>query len=247
VNVSIYARQPEERQIAALKEKFAGFKSSRLKIYLVENLHAKVYSNGSEALITSMNMYLHSTRNHEIGVTVQRRTSPEEMDKIDKFIKYLNAESIVLQDDAKIVEQKKNLEQTAQGEIEKFTFRVLSKGYKLYTVELVEGYQDKISIQDVDLVVDKIYMAKGKKVWHSTPFGFSVQLTNLHDYIAYDGYCIACRKPVKGTFVLCFDCNEKKKQGARVDTLYCRQCATETAAIDVKRPRCKACYTDSLP
>jgi len=245
VNVSIYARQPNDGRVDSLKEKFAGFKSPRLKIYLVENLHAKVYSNGSEALLTSMNMYLHSTRNHEIGVSVQRKADPEEMAKIDKFIKYLNAESIVLQDEQEMAEQKKNLEQEAPGEIEKFTFRVFSKGYKWYTVETVEGYDDKISVEDVDLVVDKIYTAKGKKLWKSTPFGYSVQLTNMHDCVMYDGYCIACKKPVKGTFVLCYECNERKKSGAQVEMKYCRQCANVWIGIDMWHPRCRACYIES--
>lgn len=44
------------------------------KIYFVSNLHSKIYCNDSEALLTSMNLYLASIMNNkEIGVLLTKK------------------------------------------------------------------------------------------------------------------------------------------------------------------------------
>ena len=48
------------------------------ELFLIPNLHAKIYCNESKVLITSMNMYLHSVLNNaEIGVLLDKENDVE--------------------------------------------------------------------------------------------------------------------------------------------------------------------------
>ena len=58
------------------KEKIQRFKN--IKIYYLENLHAKCYMNESIALITSMNLYGYSeANNREMGIEIDRNHNQE--------------------------------------------------------------------------------------------------------------------------------------------------------------------------
>lgn len=65
------------------KEKFQKF--SRLEIYFLENLHAKLYFNENTALITSMNLYDYSEKNNrEIGIEINKSENSYIYDEIRK-------------------------------------------------------------------------------------------------------------------------------------------------------------------
>lgn len=70
------------------KDKFRNF--NKLKIYFLENLHAKCYFNERTALITSMNLYDYSEKNNrEMGIEINKS---ENSDIYEDIIK--EAESI---------------------------------------------------------------------------------------------------------------------------------------------------------
>ena len=93
VKVNVIMRNPEdEAKITRLLNVFSDFDKKNLFIYLIDNLHAKIYYNMQEALITSMNMYQHSAKNNiEIGVYV-RSNEPRKLKKIERFIEDLLAD-----------------------------------------------------------------------------------------------------------------------------------------------------------
>ena len=56
------------------------------KIYVVPQLHSKIYCNESKAIITSMNLYLFSILNNkEIGIVLTKKTELTEFNKIISY------------------------------------------------------------------------------------------------------------------------------------------------------------------
>ena len=241
ITVHVYARENDEKSGEFLKEKFAEFQGENIKLYLVKDLHAKLYYNKEEALISSMNMYLHSTKqNYEIGCVIKRREHEDEIEKIDRFIGLLEGEPIQFDEDVKKYEEARK--KVKKGEVKEVQFTVISTGYKWFKVETPEGFENKILISDApDLKEDKLYTAKAKLIWNKTPYGYSVQFTNLHDIKEIMGYCIACQKPLKNDFLLCYDCNASQKNH-NLQLQFCKGCGKESPGITLQKPLCKACF-----
>lgn len=65
------------------KDKFRNF--NKLKIYFLENLHAKCYFNERTALITSMNLHEYSEKNNrEMGIEISKSENPDIYAEIEK-------------------------------------------------------------------------------------------------------------------------------------------------------------------
>ena len=181
VNVNFIIRKLDDDNKGSLDELLKEFQAPNCKIYLIENLHSKVYYNRSEAIITSMNMYYHSSKyNYEIGVIISKQDK-EELEKLENYIQFLISEATLFQNEQKIIQEKTDLEQT-EDETQFVEFRVISRGYKWFKVETPKGYENKILITDAsDLLVGKRYKAKARINWERTNYGINVTYTNIHD------------------------------------------------------------------
>ena len=254
VNIYIIARQDKEKAFP-LFEKLKETYGKKCKILLVSNLHAKLYYNGEDALITSMNMYLHSSLyNHEIGVQLKRSQNPDDMKKLKKFINYLIAEAIEYkskleqeQDEKLHAKHTAEKETKEQDDREIIQFEVLSVGYKWIKVRTSDDYENKILIQDApDLEEEKHYNVKAKKKWSKTPYGYSVQLEQVHDIEEIHAFCISCRKPIEGKYDLCYSCNSQFKIDQKsLEFHYCKTCGKDKPTISIQRPICIPCYKKS--
>lgn len=250
INVNIITRTPDDKDASKLQEQFdrlksffREFQSPNCKIYLLENLHSKVYYNKSEALITSMNMYYHSTKdNYEIGVWV-KQNDEENLKKLEAYIQFLISEGTLYQSDQKIDQNRQQLESTIPDDTHAVEFKVISKGYKWFKVETPDGYENKIAIAEVpDLYVGETYKAKARVNWRKTPYGYDVTYTHVHD-ITETRFCIACRTPIAPDYVLCYTCNTQLKQApGRLEPRFCSRCGKAKEHIAINRPLCKSCY-----
>ncbi|GAG85505.1 unnamed protein product, partial [marine sediment metagenome] len=69
------------------------------KVYLIPNLHSKIYCNESKALITSLNLILFSILNNkEIGILLNKELEPEEFNKIISYVKEFTKSDIIKKD-----------------------------------------------------------------------------------------------------------------------------------------------------
>jgi len=94
VKVSFISRQPDAYFKGNPKEILQQFVDKGCNLFLVPNLHSKIYCNESKVLITSMNMYLHSViNNEEIGVKISRKNQPDKYDDIQYYIEKLLSKS----------------------------------------------------------------------------------------------------------------------------------------------------------
>lgn len=90
VKVNFISRLPDEYFKGDPEEILNPFITKGCDLYLVPNLHSKIYCNESKALITSMNMYLHSViNNEEIGVKVSKKHELKEYENIVYYIEKL--------------------------------------------------------------------------------------------------------------------------------------------------------------
>jgi len=167
--------------IIKVLEEFLG---DNCKVILVKNLHSKVYFNGKDALVTSLNLYMQSAyNNYEIGVTFNQNDE-EELKKIENYIQFLITEGKLFNSKEEV---NKTLEQKGESELkredlESFEFKVVGKGNKWYRVVTVEGYENKIAIDSVQgLTVGEIYKAKGRKEFINRKSGFYVVFRDIHD------------------------------------------------------------------
>jgi len=94
VKVNFISRQPDLYSKRDLEGKLKDFIEKGCNLYLVPNLHTKIYCNESKALISSMNLYMHSViNNEEIGVKIGKKHEMEEFEKILYYIYKLKLKS----------------------------------------------------------------------------------------------------------------------------------------------------------
>jgi len=94
IDINFISKQPSLDSKVNPEEELKGFTDEGCKLYLVPNLHTKVYCNESKALITSMNLYMHSIiNNEEIGVKISKKRELKEFDKIIRYIFKLKLKS----------------------------------------------------------------------------------------------------------------------------------------------------------
>lgn len=248
--IYIVSRQSDEEvKDILLFDKLKESYNESVKILLVPNLHAKLYYNGESALITSMNMYFHSSlNNYEIGVQLSRKRTPDDMKKLKKYISYLIDEAIEYKSKKeRVLEKKLHDKQEKLEDHELIQFEVVSKGYKWIKVRTSDGYENKILIKDVpDLEEQKHYSVKAKRKWLTNYYGYTVQLEKVHDIEEIQSFCISCRKPTDGKYELCYSCNSKfKNDKSQVKFIYCKSCGKKKSNISQQRPECRVCYKSS--
>lgn len=254
VDIYIIARQ-DKKKAFPLFEKLKETYGKQCKILLVSNLHAKLYYNGEDALITSMNMYFQSSKkNYEIGVQLNRKRNLDDMKKLKKYINYLIEEAIEYkstheqaQDEELHANHEALKETLGQIDREIIQFEVSAIGYKWFKVKTPEGYENKILIKDApNLEEGNHYIVKAKKKWSKTQYGYSVQLEQVHDIEEIHAFCISCRKPTDGKYDLCYSCNSKFKINPKsLEFHYCKSCGKSKQTISIQRPNCNTCYKSS--
>ena len=79
IRIQFIAREEkEEKKNISKSSVLEPFIKEGCELFLIPNLHAKIYCNESKALITSMNLYLHSVLNNpEIGVLLDKEKDLE--------------------------------------------------------------------------------------------------------------------------------------------------------------------------
>jgi len=184
VKITFMVREPYEKSSIDVIKDLKEFLGNNCKIIFIKDLHSKVYYNGGEALITSLNLYMHSaSKNYEIGVFFDSGDI-KELEKIDNYIQFLREDGSIYQSEeviSKVLEAKGRSEQKRE-EFESVEFKVVAKGTKWYKVETKEGYENKIAIDSVQtLSVGDNYKAKAKKEFIRHKFGFYVIYRNTHD------------------------------------------------------------------
>jgi len=184
VTITFIAREPKLINSLSVVEGLKEFLGSNCKVILVKNLHSKVYYNGKEALITSLNLYMHSAyNNYEIGVSIDQNDK-NEIEKIDNYIQFLISEGNLVQSEeviSKILEEKGKSEQKRE-DFESVEFKVVAKGTKWYKVETIEGFGNDIAIDSVqELLVGENYKAKATKEFIRHKYGFRVVFRDTHD------------------------------------------------------------------
>jgi len=184
VTITFMARPPDEKNpvnVAKILEEFLG---NNCKLFLVKNLHSKVYYNGKEAVITSLNLYMYSAyKNYEIGVAIDQNDE-KELKKIENYIQFLMSEGDLVQSEEVIEKTLKEKEKSDQKreDIESIEFKVVAKGRKWYKVETMEGYENKVAIDSVqELLVGEKYKMKAKKEFIRHKYGFVVIFRDAHD------------------------------------------------------------------
>ena len=166
VKITFITREPNKKKPNNIIEVLKEFLGDNCKVILVKNLHSKVYFNGKDALVTSLNLYMHSAyNNYEIGVTF-KQSDEEELKKIDNYIQFLITEGNLFQSEEvinKILEEKAKSE-LKRDDFESFEFKVVGRGTKWFKVVTVDGYENKIAIDSVqELSVGENYKAKLEK------------------------------------------------------------------------------------
>ena len=184
VTITFMARQPDEKSPVDVIKILGEFLGNNCKVYLVKDLHSKVYYNGKEALITSLNLYMHSAiNNYEIGVVIEKKDE-DELKKIEKYIQFLRSEGDLVQSEEvieKTLEEKEKSDQKRE-DFDSVEFKVVARGRKWYKVETMEGYENKLAIDGVqELLVGEKYKMKAKKEFIRHRYGFVVVFRDAHD------------------------------------------------------------------
>jgi len=184
VTITFMARPPDDRNPINVTELLKEFLGNNCKVVLLKDLHSKVYYNGKEALITSLNLYMYSANNnYEIGVVFDQKDE-DELKKIENYIQFLMTEGDLVQTEEAIKKTLAEKEKSDEkGEdFESVEFKVVAKGRKWYKVETIEGYENKIAIDSVqDLLVGEKYKVKAKKEFIRHKYGFTVVFRGTHE------------------------------------------------------------------
>ena len=154
----------DEEQNNNIMQDLNEFIGDNCRVIFIKNLHSKLYFNGKEALITSLNLYMYSAyNNYEIGVLFNEKDE-KEIEKIKKYIQFLTSErTLPLIEETKIQENelKSNPE---RDNFESVEFTVKTKGKKWYQVETAKGERNVIAVEGVqELFVGNIYQAYVQK------------------------------------------------------------------------------------
>jgi hypothetical protein len=146
----------------------AEFREIGCSVFLLANLHAKIYYTESLALVTSMNLYLASTiQNHEIGVMISDAAN------LDRIRQYLG--ELVSLNEAKSISGKRVVKATkVPSGMKTVAFKVVKKGRGYYHVRIDGKYPSRVAFGDVgsvDLAPGKIYTCTANVQWRTTKTG----------------------------------------------------------------------------
>ena len=149
VKISFVSRERDANTTADAMKLLKEYRELGCNVFLVPDLHAKIYWNETIALVTSMNLYYGSTiKNREIGVIID---SPRDHDAIRKYIDELKASSMKTSIDGGRVSSK----EPAPRGVKEASFKVTGKGTKFYRIKLEGKYPGTIMIDSVAEVLVK--------------------------------------------------------------------------------------------
>jgi phosphatidylserine/phosphatidylglycerophosphate/cardiolipin synthase-like enzyme len=90
IDIKVLYRPNEDGELNDKDMDFLLNELNNASIYSLENLHAKCYLNENTAIITSMNLYLHSqVNNWEMGIKIDKSTEPDIYEKINEHVSYM--------------------------------------------------------------------------------------------------------------------------------------------------------------
>jgi phosphatidylserine/phosphatidylglycerophosphate/cardiolipin synthase-like enzyme len=167
VSISFISRGQDAYHHDDIMKVLAQFREIGCSVFLLPNLHAKIYYNESMALVSSMNLYLASTiRNHEIGVIVD---DPGELDEIRRYLTVL-----VSKNESKSVGGKRvvKVEKAPAGMKDTF-FKVTKKGREYYHARLEGKYPTRVALSAVPVPLEPgmSYTCKASVQWRTTRSG----------------------------------------------------------------------------
>jgi phosphatidylserine/phosphatidylglycerophosphate/cardiolipin synthase-like enzyme len=152
VKISFISRERDASTTKDAMNLLKEYRGMGCSVYLVPNLHAKIYWNETIALVTSMNLYYGSTiKNHEIGIIID---NVQDHDAIKKYIVELESASLKTSIDGGRVSSK----HPAPTGLKKTFFKITGKGTKYYRIKLEGKYPGMIEACNVDVVLEKGFM-----------------------------------------------------------------------------------------
>ncbi len=139
------------------------FRKKGCSVFIVPDLHAKIYCNDERALITSMNLYRASTeKSKEIGVLITNEKNVKDTKEI--------ISQIIKQNVKKSIEGKRIVSKVkAPSGLQQTEFKVTTEKDKYYTVKLVNGYSARIGKDESknQWKIGKSYTCKAVHQWAS--------------------------------------------------------------------------------
>ncbi len=246
--IYFFVREQQDSKIDQIVAQLAPY-LDRCQISLVKDLHAKVYFNGDQALIASMNLYETSAQsNFEIGVWFSGAGDAEHLQKVRDFILFLENKSTSCSSKVQAFIELNSAESEETSKAIPVRFKVSLIGRKWVHVETSEGYKNKILIENVpQLEVGEQYEARARRNWKRTPFGYDVELYEIEGLALVQGYCIACgsRVDLDPTHPLCKPCYFRLKQyRGNIFGKVCHACGKEASDLTDMKPLCKDCFTN---
>jgi phosphatidylserine/phosphatidylglycerophosphate/cardiolipin synthase-like enzyme len=161
VTVTFIARAKDAHNRKDAMTVLKPFREIGCSVFVISHLHAKIYYNEHECLVSSMNLYLGSTvKNHEIGVMLRDEESLQEIrDYICNLVGMAEKKSV---GGKRVVSRK-----PAPTGTKETWFKVTKKGTKYYTIKLEGKYTSRMEIKDIgkSLIIGKEYNCHGTVKW----------------------------------------------------------------------------------
>ena len=109
LKITFILREPaSDYKMKRVLTQLKAVRGKNCKLYFIENLHAKIYYNRKEALITSMNLHQHSAyNNHEVGIIIAK-SDKQDLIKLKTYIDFLINEANLYYKNGKISKVKKS-------------------------------------------------------------------------------------------------------------------------------------------
>ncbi len=210
-------------------------RSDRLMKTLINDLHAKIYCNEKQALITSMNLYAHSyISNYEIGILINR-DDDENFGKIFTYIEKLKRKGLIPPDVEKFDEndiEKRGDEEEQSKKIFDWIKKELESGEDFISVfEILDEFPSITKMKSISVMIETAGKNKHLKYWPDD---------EVLEYFEIIGHCIICKETIrydnKMYKVRCNRCYEKRIRTGK----YCHECGEDYNSYP-NNPLCITC------
>jgi hypothetical protein len=216
------------------KEFKDNLQENRVSYYLINDLHAKIYCNESQALITSMNLFAHSyVANYEIGIYITKDDAIN-FGRISTYIEKLKRKGVLppKQDESEITKEDQSKEKIKKEKLYNWIKDHLTKKNKMVPIiKLIDIFPD---ISKFDIIQYLIEYAKA-----NTHYSY-IQDDEMFEFIENIGYCILCKRTIEYDSirhtVRCPTCYEIGIRSGK----YCHKCGVEDNTYP-NAPYCKKC------
>jgi hypothetical protein len=206
----------------------------KFDIIFIKNLHAKLYVNEQEALITSMNILKYSQENnYEIGVLIKNKNDLKEI--VNKFIISSLFESGHL-----------NLKTAKPLYLEGAYYKSLENG-SFFEKGIQSEKVDNNGVQEQKLVNETSLLSNSNindDVPKDEPSNTADSPNESSPSVVEKsndpkGHCICCKEPItyNRDAPLCKQCTDNKNDNYK----YCHKCGKEKH-ITYNRPECYSCF-----